>query len=151
LTRTRKGENSYFFAVWITWTSRSKFIEEAVRWRIFTRTVHDIEPRNADADTDELQANRAVREVRSERPVKRKAKLADDIRELPRVKRSPDLGDNFLLALAEGGNADCLVTGDKSGLLLLASHKHNRARVRLAARSRRSMNRPASSRYHRPV
>jgi predicted nucleic acid-binding protein len=42
------------------------------------------------------------------------------------VKRSPDPDDNFLLALAEAGNADYLVTGDKSGLPSLASHKSTR-------------------------
>ena len=42
------------------------------------------------------------------------------------MRRSPDPGDNFLLALAEAGNADYLVTGDKSGLLALASHKSTR-------------------------
>ena len=42
------------------------------------------------------------------------------------MKRSPDPADNFLLALAEAGNADYLVTGDKSGLLALASHKSTR-------------------------
>ena len=48
-----------------------KFIEEAVRWRIFNRTVPDIKSRNPNADTDELQAiiDRAVREVRSERRI----------------------------------------------------------------------------------
>ncbi|HEX2665663.1 MAG TPA: ribbon-helix-helix domain-containing protein [Candidatus Acidoferrum sp.] len=52
----------------------SKFIEEAVRWRIFNRTVRDIKSRNADAEPDELQAiiDRAVREVRSEHRTKRK-------------------------------------------------------------------------------
>lgn len=53
-------------------------------------------------------------------------KLAEDIDELPRVKRSPDSNDDFLLALAEAGKADYLVTGDKSGLLVLASHKSTR-------------------------
>jgi uncharacterized protein len=53
-------------------------------------------------------------------------KLAEDIVELPRVKRSPDPDDDFLLALAEAGNADYLVTSDKSGLLSLASHKSTR-------------------------
>ena len=32
----------------------------------------------------------------------------------------------FLLALAEKGEADYLVTGDKSGLLALATHKGTR-------------------------
>jgi len=56
----------------------SKFIEEAVRWRIFNRTVQDIKSRHANADTNELQAivDRAVREVRSERRIKRKANKA---------------------------------------------------------------------------
>lgn len=53
----------------------SKFIEEAVRWRILHRTVQDIQSRNANADPDELQAiiDGAVREVRAERRAKRKA------------------------------------------------------------------------------
>ena len=47
----------------------SKFIEDAVRWRVFQRTVQDIKARNADADPDELQrtVDEAVREVRAER------------------------------------------------------------------------------------
>lgn len=53
-------------------------------------------------------------------------KLAEDVGQLPRVKRSPDPGDNFLLALAEAGKADYLVTGDKGDLLPLASHKSTR-------------------------
>ncbi len=56
----------------------SKFIEEAVRWRIFNRTVQDIKARNADIGPDELQAliDDAVREVRTERRAKRKADKA---------------------------------------------------------------------------
>ena len=56
----------------------SKFIEEAVRWRIFNRTVQDIKSRNANADTDELQAiiDDAVRKVRSQRRTKRKTNKA---------------------------------------------------------------------------
>jgi predicted nucleic acid-binding protein len=50
--------------------------------------------------------------------------------ESPRNRRNchnrPDPGDNFLLGLAEAGNADYLVTGQKSGLLSLASHKSTR-------------------------
>jgi hypothetical protein len=50
-------------------------------------------------------------------------KLAVQIPGLPRVQRSPDPDDNFLLALAEAGAAEYLVTGDKSGLLTLRRHK----------------------------
>lgn len=49
--------------------------------------------------------------------------LAEGVDALPRVKRSPDPTDDFLLALSEAGKADYLVTGDKSGLLSLARHR----------------------------
>lgn len=54
----------------------SKFIEEAVRWRIFHRTVKSIKARNADSDPDELQRtiDGAVSEVRAKRSAKRKTK-----------------------------------------------------------------------------
>jgi len=52
--------------------------------------------------------------------------LAEDIGSLPRVECSPDPTDDFLLALSEGGKADYLVTGDKSGLLALGRHKVTR-------------------------
>ena len=53
----------------------SKFIEEAVRWRLFHRSVQDIKARNAGSDPDELQADidEAVREVRAERRRKTRA------------------------------------------------------------------------------
>jgi len=52
----------------------SKFIEEAVRWRIFNRTVQQIKARNAGADPDGLQAlvDAALREVGAQRRTKRK-------------------------------------------------------------------------------
>lgn len=50
-------------------------------------------------------------------------RLAEDIGPLPRVKRSPDPNDDFLLALSEAGRADFLVAGDKGGLLSLRRHK----------------------------
>jgi predicted nucleic acid-binding protein len=53
-------------------------------------------------------------------------KLAEHIAPLPRVERSPDPTDDFLLALSEGGKADYLVTGDKSGPLALDRHKATR-------------------------
>jgi hypothetical protein len=50
----------------------SRFIEEAVRWRVFHCTVQDIKERNADTSPDELQSliDEAVREVRAERRAK---------------------------------------------------------------------------------
>jgi hypothetical protein len=56
----------------------SKFIEEAVRWRVFHRTVQDINARNAETDPDELQStiDDAVREVRDESRAKKKADKA---------------------------------------------------------------------------
>jgi Ribbon-helix-helix domain len=52
----------------------SKFIEDAVRWRVFHQTVQDIRERNADMDPDELQRiiDETVSEVRAERYAKRK-------------------------------------------------------------------------------
>lgn len=56
----------------------SKFIEEAVRWRVFHRIVQDIKERNSDTDPDELQSliDEAVREVRAERRAQGKADKA---------------------------------------------------------------------------
>ncbi|MBM4264325.1 MAG: hypothetical protein FJ145_23240 [Deltaproteobacteria bacterium] len=53
----------------------SKFIEEAVRWRVFHRTVQDIRMRNADLDPEKLQrlVDDAVDEVRSERRGRKKS------------------------------------------------------------------------------
>jgi len=53
-------------------------------------------------------------------------RLAEDAGVLPPVNRSSDPTDDFLLALCEAGNADYLVTGDKSGLLALDHHKATR-------------------------
>jgi predicted nucleic acid-binding protein len=58
--------------------------------------------------------------------VKPYKELAENVGSLPRVVRSPDPNDDFLLALSEAGKADYLVTGDKSGLLLLDRHKTTR-------------------------
>ena len=63
------------------------------------------------------QAGRLVNQLKN---------LAENIAPLPRVQRSPDPTDDFLLALSEGGKADYLVTGDKGGLLALHRHKATR-------------------------
>jgi Ribbon-helix-helix domain len=56
----------------------SKFIEEAVRWRVLKRTIQDIRARNADADPGEIQRiiDETVSEVRAERRAKQKADKA---------------------------------------------------------------------------
>jgi len=53
----------------------SKFIEDAVRWRLFDRAVQDIKARNADTGPDELQflIDDAVREVRADKRSRSKA------------------------------------------------------------------------------
>jgi hypothetical protein len=53
----------------------SKFIEEAVRWRVLHRSVQDIRERNADTSPNELQRiiDAAVQEVRAEKRTKRKS------------------------------------------------------------------------------
>jgi uncharacterized protein len=42
--------------------------------------------------------------------------------DLPTIRRSEDPADDFLLAMCEAGQADYLVTGDKSDLLALRPH-----------------------------
>lgn len=49
--------------------------------------------------------------------------LAVLIENLPPVEVSPDPDDNYLLALALGGEADYVVTGDKPHLLALARYE----------------------------
>ena len=53
-------------------------------------------------------------------------KIAQRVGKLPKVKRSPDAGDDYLLALAQVADADYLVTGDRSGLLALKRHGKTR-------------------------
>jgi putative PIN family toxin of toxin-antitoxin system len=53
-------------------------------------------------------------------------KLAEHVDSLPKVRCSADPTDDFLLALSEAGGADYLVTGDRSGLLVLEHHKSTR-------------------------
>lgn len=53
--------------------------------------------------------------------------LAELVAPLPVADaRSPDPNDDFLLALAQAGEADYLATGDRSGLLVLGRHGRTR-------------------------
>ena len=45
---------------------------------------------------------------------------AQMLSDLPEVDRSPDPADNFLLAMAQAGQVEYLVTGDKRHLLTLS-------------------------------
>ena len=68
-----------------------------------------------------------IKPYKAGRLVNQIKRLAEDISPLPQVEgRSPDPMDDFLLALSEAGKADYLVTGDKSGLLVLNRHKATR-------------------------
>ena len=85
------------------------------------------------AHVDELRATlekprvtALIKPHRAGRLVNQIKRFAENIDPLPSVARSPDPTDDFLLALAETGNADYLVTGDKSGLLALDHHKATR-------------------------
>jgi putative PIN family toxin of toxin-antitoxin system len=67
-----------------------------------------------------------IKPYKAGRLVNELKELAETVGPLPRVERSPDPSDDFLLALSEAGKADYLVTGDKSGLLPLARHAGTR-------------------------
>ena len=45
------------------------------------------------------------------------------VKQLPRIDAATDPGDNYLLAMAAAGDAEYLVTGDKSDLLALGQHR----------------------------
>jgi uncharacterized protein len=59
-------------------------------------------------------AGRLVNELRD---------LAETVDKLPFVDVSPDPYDNYLLAIASGGRAGSLITGDKRDLLALKKHE----------------------------
>ncbi len=67
-----------------------------------------------------------IKPYKAGRLVNQLKELAETIGSLPRVERSPDPTDDFLLALSEAGRADYLVTGDQSGLLALTRHRGTR-------------------------
>lgn len=54
----------------------SRFIEDAVRWRVFHQTFRDIKAQNTEIDPEELQriVDEAVGEVRAERRLRRRSK-----------------------------------------------------------------------------
>jgi len=86
----------------------SKFVEEAVRWRIFDRTVQEIKARNADTDPEELQEliDATIREVRphedwlAKRPRASEAGIARALGILSRDRAVAPAGEDRLPAEA---------------------------------------------------
>jgi len=85
------------------------------------------------AHVDELRATlqkpriaERIKPHKAGRLINQIQRLAEDVGALPSVERSSDPDDDFLLAMSEAGQADYLVTGDKSGLLALGSHRSTR-------------------------
>ncbi len=76
------------------------------------------------AEAEDRRTNQATQGRR--RLVNQIKKLAEQVLSLPSVARSTDPFDDYLLALSEAGQADYLVTGDKSGLLVLKTHGSTR-------------------------
>jgi putative PIN family toxin of toxin-antitoxin system len=74
------------------------------------------------ATLEKPKVRELIKPHKSGRLVNQIRRLAEEIAPLPKVRRSADPNDDFLLALAEAGNADYLVTGDKCGLLSLLRH-----------------------------
>ena len=78
---------------------------------------------------DELMRVTRYPKIRARLKPAQAGRLINDLREiavvmesLPSVDVSPDPYDNYLLAIASGGEADYLVTGDKPHLLALGHH-----------------------------
>ena len=83
----------------------------------------------ASPQLDELMRVTRYPKIRARLKPALAGRLINDLRELavvvetlPPVDVSPDPYDNYLLAIASGGEADYLVTGDKPDLLALRRH-----------------------------
>jgi uncharacterized protein len=63
-----------------------------------------------------------LKRIDAARLVNRLARSREKVEQITQIVRSPDPFDDFLLGIAETGNADWLVTGDKAGLLALERH-----------------------------
>jgi hypothetical protein len=78
---------------------------------------------------DELIRVTRYPKIRARLTVSLAGRLVNELRELtiiidklPKVDVSPDPYDNYLLAIAQSGQADYLITGDKKDLLALKKH-----------------------------
>jgi putative PIN family toxin of toxin-antitoxin system len=84
------------------------------------------------SSNEQLEEFRAVTRHRKLQPFVQRTEAGRFVRQLrlhavvlerlPRVDRSSDPTDNFLLAMAEAASADYLVSGDRRGVLALSTH-----------------------------
>jgi len=105
---SRVGATDRLYSAWkdgcfVLVTSHEQ-LEEFRRVTRYARVKPLIEPGAAGTLYNQLRTSEAVLEA------------------LPTVNRSPDPGDNFLLAMAAAGAANYLVTGDKRHVLALQRH-----------------------------
>jgi uncharacterized protein len=89
------------------------------RYDLLTHTLQLQELRTV---TRRDHIRRLVRPAQAGRLVNQLRTAAVMVDRLPRVQRSEDPADDFLLAVCEAGAADYLVTGDRGGLLVLERH-----------------------------
>jgi uncharacterized protein len=84
--------------------------------------THALQLQELRAVTRREHIRNLVRPAQAGRLVNQLRATAMMVDRLPRVQRSEDPADDFLLALCEAGAADYLVTGDRGGLLILVRH-----------------------------
>jgi uncharacterized protein len=89
------------------------------RFVLLTHSLLLDEPRTV---TRRPQIRALIRPAEAGRLVNQIRALAETANRLPAMPRSNDPADDFLLAMAESGQADYLVTCDKAGLLGLGRH-----------------------------
>jgi putative PIN family toxin of toxin-antitoxin system len=105
---SRSGSTDRLYGAWTEQRyeliTSNEQLEEFHRVTRYPRVRKLIEPSAAGTLYNQLRASNVV------------------LAKLPLITRSRDPGDNFLLAMAEAGTADYLVTGDKRDLLALQKH-----------------------------
>ncbi len=89
----------------------------------FVLLTHTLQLEELRTVTRRPQIRSLIRPAEAGRLVNQLRADAELVPELPRTRRSDDPADDFLLAMCDGGQADSLVTGDKAGLLNLATHR----------------------------
>lgn len=94
--------------------------------RRFTLISHKLQLEEIRDVTKREKIRALLRPADAGRLVNLIANIAEFPGRLPDTQRSPDPRDDFLLALCEAGDVDILVSGDKTDLLALGSHKRTR-------------------------